>query len=361
MARRRGLLAREGRTPAFRALDRHVKSAIRRDVRDDIASRVGRQGPASIFRNVRQVIEGRRFTRVAPEATPTELNEYFVGVGPRVAAEVRDRGETLQLPCRLPRVGACALSLSSISLQSLRSVLFSMKNSSATSSDGVSIRILKLCFDAICHVLLFILNCLTTCEFPASWKHSIVHPVHKSGSPSEASNFRPISIVPAFAKLVEKVAQQQLYTYMAGNHLFSSSQHGFRSCHSTETALVTVSDHILSATDRQELTLLCLLDLSKCFDVIDHSKLLPKLQSYSIDPTWFSSYLRLTFAPETHVVQYADDTQILLSGKKDTLPQLIATMEQAIESLDAWFHSHGLKVNTGKTELILTLMANNMH
>ena len=123
-----------------------------------------------------------------------------------------------------------------------------------------------------------------------------------------------------------------------------------------------------------------------------------KLQSYSIDPTWFSSYLRghtqsvctadgrgnpllssplpnpigvfqgsslgphlfqifsndlPLFAPETHVVQYADDTKILLSGKKDSLPQLIATMEQAIESLDAWFHSHGLKVNTGKTELIL--------
>ena len=365
-------------------------------MREDIASRVGRQGPASIFRNVRQVIEGRRSTRVAPEATPTELNEYFVGVGPLVAAEVRDRGEPLQLPCRLPRVGACAFSLSSISLQSLRSVLFSMKISSATGSDGVSIRILKLCFDAIGHVLLFILNSfLTTCEFPASWKHSIVHPIHKSGSPSEASNFRPISIVPAFAKLVEilVVAQQQLYSYMAGNHLFSSSQHGFRSSHSTETALITVSDHILSATDRQELTILCLLDLSKCFDVIDHSKLLSKLLSYSIDPTWFSSYLRgqtqsvctadgrgnrllssplpnpigvfqgsslgpllfqiyandlPLFASGAHVVRYADDTQIPLSGKKDSLPQLIATMEQVIESLDAWFHSHGLKVNTGK-------------
>ena len=399
MARRRGLLARDGRTPAFLTLDKRVKAAIRRDVREDIASRVRRQGPASIFRNVRQVIEGKRSTqRVAPEATPTELNEYFVGVGPRVAAEVRDRGEPLHLPCRLPRVGACAFSLSSISLQSLRSVLFSMKNSSATGSDGVSIRILKLSFDAIGHVLLFILNsCLTTCEFPASWKHSIIHPIHKSGSPSEASNFRPISIVPAFAKLVEKVAQQQLYTYMAGNHLFSSSQHGFRSRHSTETALVTVSDHILSATDRQELTLLCLLDLSKCFDVIDHSKLLSKLEAYSIDPTWFSSYLRghtqsvctadgrgnrllssplpnpigvfqgsslgpllfqifandlSLFAPGAHVVQYADDTQILLSGKKDSLPQLIATMEQVLDSLDAWFHSHGLKVNTSKTELI---------
>ena len=400
MARRRGLLAREGRTPAFLTLDKQVKSAIRRDVRDDIAKRVGRQGPASTFRNLRQVIEGKRSAqRVAPEATPNELNEYFVGVGPRVAAEVRGRGEPLHLPCRLPRVGACAFSLKPVSLQSLRSVLFSIKNSSATGSDGVSIRLLRLCFDAIGHILLFFVNtCLTTCDFPEPWKHSIIHPIHKSGNPSDVSNYRPISIVHAFAKLVEKVAQQQLYTYMSGNNLFSSSQHGFRSYHSTETALATVSDHILSATDRQELTLLCLLDLSKCFDVIDHSKLLSKLETYSIDPSWFSSYLchhtqsvctidgrgnRLLsnplpnpigvfqgsslgpllfqifandlplFAPEAHVVQYADDTQILLSGRKDSLSQLIATMEQILNNLDIWFHSNGLKVNTGKTELIV--------
>ena len=59
------------------------------------------------------------------------------------------------------------------------------------------------------------------------------------------------------------------------------------------------------------------------------------------------------YAPQAHVVQYADDTQVLVSGKKDSLPQLIATMEQALSSLGAWFHSHGLKVNTGKTELIV--------
>ena len=185
---------------------------------------------------------------------------------------------------------------------------------------------------------------------------------------------------------------------MSSNDLFSPAQHGFRVKHSTETALITVSDHILSAIDQQELTLLCLLDLSKCFDVIDHSKLLSKLQMYCIDPSWFASYLTghtqsvctvdghgnrtqskplpnpigvfqgsslgpllfqifandlSLFAGSAHVVQYADDTQLIISGKRNSLPQLISRLEDSLSSLDDWFHYHGLKVNTSKTELIL--------
>ena len=187
-----------------------------------------------------------------PEATPDGLNRSFVGVGPRVAGDVRARGVPLDLPCRLPRVGACAFFLKPMTIDSLRPVLFSMNNSGACGADGICITLIQICFEIIGHVFLHILNtCFTTRQYPDSWKHSIVHPIHKSGSPSDASNFRPISIVPAFKKLVERVVQRQLYSYMSDNDLFSSSQHGFRSRLSTETALLTVSDHILAATDCQ--------------------------------------------------------------------------------------------------------------
>ena len=92
-------------------------------------------------------------------------------------------------------------------------------------------------------------------------------------------------------KIVERLVQSQLYHYLSYNHLLSPSQHGFRPRHSTETALMTVTDRILTATDCGEVTLLCLIDLSKCFDVIDHNILLMKLQLYGVDTTWFSSYL----------------------------------------------------------------------
>ena len=93
MARRCGLLARGVRDPSFLALDKRVKSAIRHDVRQDVARRVREQGPTSTFRNLNQIISGGRSAQsVIPQATPDELNEFFVGVGPRVAGEVRARG-----------------------------------------------------------------------------------------------------------------------------------------------------------------------------------------------------------------------------------------------------------------------------
>ena len=150
--------------------------------------------------------------------------------------------------------------------------------------------------------------------------------------------------------------------------------------------------------DRGQVSLLCLLDLSKCFDVIPHSQLLSKLQLYGIDPAWFSSYLTghtqsvcissssgdrviskplsntmgvfqgsalgpLLFtifandlslhAPDAHVTQYADDTQVLISDVKRNLPSLILRMETTLSSLSSWFHAHGLKLNASKTEILL--------
>ena len=131
------------------------------------------------------------------------------------------------------------------------------------------------------------------------------------------------------------------------------------------------------------------MDLCKCFDVIDHSKLLSKLQASSIDPTWFSSYLRghtqsvcttdgrgnrLLSNPLHNPISvlqgsslgpllfqiFLPTTSLSLSlgrtwysalmipkfyslAKKTPSAQLIATMEHFLESFDAWFHSHVLK------------------
>ena len=165
-----------------------------------------------------------------------------------------------------------------------RSIVFGFSSSSTCGEDGISIHVLRACFESIGEVLLHLLNSsITQSDVPQPWKHSLVHPVLKSGDLSNPSNFLPISIVPVITKILVRAVNQQLFSCLSENHFLSANQHGFRPYHSTETALVSISDHILSASDHGEVSLFCLLDLSKCFDVVDHSKLLSKLQAHGIN------------------------------------------------------------------------------
>lgn len=400
MFRRRAALSAGGHCSAeYKTLNRAVRSAIRRDTCLDMERRIREEGLNSIWRAAKSAVGSKTAERKLPGVSPDCMNEYFVSVGPRVADEVRDTGETPDLPCRLPRVGACALELSPLTLSELRDIVFHMNGSATCGGDGISIQMIRISFDTIGMIFLHLVNSsISLSETPSAWKHSLVIPIHKSGELSMPSNYRPISIVPVIAKIVERAVHQQVYCYLSQNHLLSPTQHGFRPRHSTETALISISDRILSANDRGEISLLCMLDLSKCFDVIDHSKLLSKLQLHGIDISWFSDYLRdhtqsVTFADihgnikssaplpnrigvfqgsslgpllysifandlslyaeDAMIVQYADDTQILISGKKSETVKVVRRMEQALASLDLWFRANGLKVNASKTQLML--------
>ena len=340
-------------------------------------------------------MSGRRQGAVTrPSVDPDTLNDYFAGVGPRVAAEVAAAGDARRVPARLPRVGACAFKIEPTTLGFLGHIVFNMRNSSACGTDGLCIRIFKMSFNAIGPVLLHIVNaCLVKGDIPAAWKHALIHPILKSGDPHSPANYRPISILPVITKVVEKVVQCQLQYYLSSNHLLSPTQHGFRPGHSTETALIHISDRALSSMDQGQISLLCLLDLSKAFDVIPHSKLIEKLELHGIDTAWFKNYLTghtqsvsvpnsrvsvprpitqgvyqgsslgpLLFsifvndlslhAAEADIIQYADDTQILVSGHKSALSDLVTKLETSLKTLDDYFTSNGLKVNDTKFELL---------
>ena len=104
---------------------------------------------------------------------------------------------------------------------------------------------------------------------PNSWKKATVVPLLKKGDATQASNYRPITNVPIMSKIIEKIIYKQLSSYMERNHLYSEDQHGFKPGHSTTTALMTVTDNILTGMDNSEVSLMTLIDLSRCFDVID--------------------------------------------------------------------------------------------
>ena len=154
---------------------------------------------------------------------------------------------------------------------------------------------------------------------------------------------------------------------MESNNLLSSTQHGFRTNLSTETALLNVTDAIYDNIEENLITLMILCDLSKAFDSIDHETLLKKLNRVHVYRFWFSDYLRnrkqtvqiyKTRSSSTNVnygvpqgsilgpmlfliyindmndlnfrcllVQYADDCQFLIKGKVENLNAIVDKAE----------------------------------
>ncbi len=119
--------------------------------------------------------------------------------------------------------------------------------------------------------------------------------IYMHWDPSELANYRPISNLQFMSKILEKVVSAQLCSFLQKNYLCEEFQSGFRPRHSTETALVKITNDLLLASDQGCISLLVLLDLSAVFDTIDHDILIDRLQNYTGIQgqalRWFRSYL----------------------------------------------------------------------
>lgn len=106
------------------------------------------------------------------------------------------------------------------------------------------------------------------------------------------SNFHPISNLPFLPKILKRVVASQLISHLTETNLFEPLQSVFRKVHSTETALVKVTNDLLIASDSGRLSILILLDFSAAFDTVDHSVLITRLETvFGVSVNWFMSYL----------------------------------------------------------------------
>ena len=130
------------------------------------------------------------------------------------------------------------------------------------------------------------------------------------------SNYRPISILPAVSKILERAVQLQLTKYLHEHKLLSPYQNGFRKMHSTELTVISLTDTIRRNIDQSQLTGTVFIDMSKAFDSINHVLLLEKLCSFGIineEILWFENYI----SDHTQVVDYQNtfsEPQPITSG-----------------------------------------------
>ena len=195
-------------------------------------------------------------------------------------------------------------------------------------------------------------------------------------------------------KLVERLVYRELVIYLEGSRLLPKFQSGFRSGHSTETALQKVLSDILTAADSGRVSILGLLDISAAFDTVDHTILFKRLKSaYGFSGTVLSRVclfltdrehvlssmdnlrqrrpLASVFLREasldrcsSHSIQniaeefglgvhcYADDRQLYFYEKASALPSVLSKVATCITEIDRWMNLNRLTLNSDKTQFI---------
>ena len=107
------------------------------------------------------------------------------------------------------------------------------------------------------------------------------------------SNYRSISVLPCFSKILERVMYNRLYKYLTTGKVLYSKQFGFQTGLSTEHGIVKLVDQIYKSFEKDHYTLGVFIDLSKASDTVDHAiTLIRKLEMYGIkgiNLAWFHS------------------------------------------------------------------------
>jgi exonuclease III len=270
-----------------------------------------------------------------------------------------------------------------------------LSNKTSYGIDEVPLTLLKKIIDPIAQVLSNLINSsFEIGHFPQELKRAKVCPIFKSGLVSQVSNYRPISILNSISKIYEKAMFHRLTNYLDKYNILIKNQYGFRSSHSSYMALLDLYNKLSLAADEKLVTVGVFIDLQKAFDSLDHTILLSKLKHYGIRGRaydWLTSYLYkrdqyvclngvsstmrpitcgvpqgsiigpllfiiyindiINCAPSLHFLLFADDTNLLMSGR--SCDDVMARINPELSNLSMWFCANKLSLNVTKTNYIL--------
>lgn len=338
----------------------------------------------------------------SPLESTNFINNYFSNIGKELALKF-----TSNFPIST-NIGNESLSqpnsfvLLDTDEHEIDSILMNLKSESAPGWDNISPKLLKNVRWIVVPILTHISNlCFKQGIFPSSLKQSIITPVHKGGDTDDINNYRPISVLTAISKVLEKLLNSRLISYLNKYNLLSPSQYGFRQGLSTEDAVTALTSLIVDQLDKGKKSIAVFLDLKKAFDTVSIPILINKLERIGIrglplsvfrdyltnrrqkvrignyisqnndvtcgvpqgsvlGPTLFLIYINdlcNLCISDAKIFAYADDTAVVFSGA--SWKSVIRNTEIGMSGVGEWLQVNQLTLNTSKTNYICFRIRNN--
>ena len=269
-----------------------------------------------------------------------------------------------------------------------------IKSQSSKAFD-IPIYILKIAANPLSYALANIFNSsLNQGIFPDKLKIASVTPIHKSKSKISVNNYRPISILPIFSKILERLVHKRTVHFLNQYDIIFEHQFGFQKNKSTNLAILDIYSKIINSFEDKKLSCCVFLDFAKAFDTVDHSILIKKLEHYGIRGiplNRFRSYLKnrvqytkignifsdignitcgvpqgsvlgpllfLLFINDINLCSdilefhlFADDTSIFYSHSD--INELELNMNTELRKVAIWLQSNKLTLNVDKSNFIL--------
>ena len=214
-----------------------------------------------------------------PKVVANQLNNFFVNVGPQTESSI-PISENISPLKFLKQRNQLDFSLAHVSDEEVLEIINVLENKS-TGPASIPVKLLKLIPDLIIVPLCKLINLsFVSGSFPDSLKIVKVIPIHMNGSTQDMNNYRPISLLSIFDKIMEKIMHNRLYHFLEVNNILYSKQFGFRKNNSTMNALIKITEKIIESTDKGKYGCGIFIDLRKAFDTVNHDILLLKMEHY---------------------------------------------------------------------------------
>ena len=332
----------------------------------------------------------------SPITSANYVNNFFVNVGKNLANKLSKNETQTTIPRQSHNKFLQSFVLLDTDESEVEKLILGLKDDCAVGWDNISNVILKKFRHILGPPLTHIFGiCLAKGIFPNCLKKAVVIPIFKSGSKSLVNNYRPISLLPAISKILEKIINNRLINYLEKKSLLSNMQFGFRPKLSAPDAVFHLTEYVTQELGKGKKTIGIFCDLTKAFDTVSIPNLLCKLESLGIrgiqlklladylsnrsqcvkindtisedkliesfgvpqgsilGPTLFLIYINDLCNLKLEngkVISYADDTALVFSG--DSRKEAYEYAQKGFNTVNNWFQANLLTLNTSKTKLV---------